>query len=79
MNMGTRFMATKEAPIHDNVKQALGRRHRLDTRLVMRPLRNTERGAEERRRRPSEKEREPGPKLEFRTSSPKSAASIRVS
>ena len=23
MNMGTRFMATKEAPVHDNVKQAL--------------------------------------------------------
>ena len=43
MNMGTRFMATKEAPIHDNVKQALLAATELDTRLVMRPLRNTER------------------------------------
>jgi len=43
MNMGTRFMATKEAPIHDNVKQALLEATELDTRLVMRPLRNTER------------------------------------
>ncbi len=43
MNMGTRFMATKEAPIHDNVKQALVQATELDTRLVMRPLRNTER------------------------------------
>src|ERR1700761_8918311 len=43
MNMGTRFMATKEAPIHANVKQALVAASELDTRLVMRPLRNTER------------------------------------
>ncbi len=43
MNMGTRFMATKEAPIHDNVKQAIVAATELDTRLVMRPLRNTER------------------------------------
>ena len=43
MNMGTRFMATKEAPVHDNVKQALVAASELDTRLVMRPLRNTER------------------------------------
>ncbi|WP_439813637.1 NAD(P)H-dependent flavin oxidoreductase [Zavarzinia sp. CC-PAN008] len=43
MNMGTRFMATKEAPIHDNVKQALVKASELDTRLIMRPLRNTER------------------------------------
>jgi len=43
MNMGTRFMATKEAPIPDNVKQALLAASELDTRLVMRPLRNTER------------------------------------
>ena len=43
MNMGTRFMATKEAPIHENVKQALLNATELDTRLVMRPLRNTER------------------------------------
>jgi len=43
MNMGTRFMATKEAPIHQNVKDAILAASELDTRLVMRPLRNTER------------------------------------
>ena len=43
MNMGTRFIATKEAPVHDNVKQAILQASELDTRLVMRPLRNTER------------------------------------
>ena len=43
MNMGTRFIATKEAPVHDNVKQALVAASELDTRLIMRSLRNTER------------------------------------
>jgi NAD(P)H-dependent flavin oxidoreductase YrpB (nitropropane dioxygenase family) len=43
INMGTRFIATKEAPVHDNVKQAIVAASELDTRLVMRPLRNTER------------------------------------
>ena len=43
MNMGTRFIATKEAPVHDNVKKAILAASELDTRLVMRPLRNTER------------------------------------
>ncbi len=43
MNMGTRFMATVEAPIHMNVKQAIVDASELDTRLVMRSLRNTER------------------------------------
>ncbi|MEJ6541135.1 MAG: nitronate monooxygenase family protein [Halioglobus sp.] len=43
INMGTRFIATKEAPVHDNVKQAIVVASELDTRLVMRPLRNTER------------------------------------
>lgn len=43
MNMGTRFIATKEAPVHDNVKQAILDASELDTRLVMRSLRNTER------------------------------------
>ena len=43
INMGTRFIATKEAPVHDHVKQALVAASELDTRLVMRPLRNTER------------------------------------
>ena len=43
MNMGTRFVATKEAPVHDHVKQALINHCELDTRLIMRTLRNTER------------------------------------
>ena len=43
INMGTRFIATREAPVHDNVKQAIVVASELDTRLVMRPLRNTER------------------------------------
>lgn len=43
MNMGTRFVATKEAPVHDNVKQALIEHGERDTRLIMRTLRNTER------------------------------------
>ena len=43
MNMGTRFIATREAPVHDNVKRAIVAATELDTRLVMRPLRNTER------------------------------------
>jgi nitronate monooxygenase len=43
MNMGTRFVATKEAPVHQNVKDAIVKASELDTRLVMRSLRNTER------------------------------------
>jgi nitronate monooxygenase len=43
MNMGTRFVATREAPVHDNVKRALVDADELQTRLIMRPLRNTER------------------------------------
>ncbi|TCU78490.1 2-nitropropane dioxygenase precursor [Bradyrhizobium sp. R2.2-H] len=43
MNMGTRFIATREAPVHQNVKNALVAATELDTRLIMRSLRNTER------------------------------------
>ncbi len=43
INMGTRFIATREAPVHDNVKQAIVAASELDTRLIMRSLRNTER------------------------------------
>ena len=43
INMGTRFIATKEAPVHENVKEALVNASELDTELIMRPLRNTER------------------------------------
>ena len=67
MNMGTRFIATVEAPVHDNVKQAILTATELDTRLVMRPLRNTERvltnAAVERL---LEKEKELGDKIEFK-------------
>ena len=43
INLGTRFIATQEAPVHDRVKEALLAATELDTKLVMRPLRNTER------------------------------------
>lgn len=43
MNMGTRFLATAEAPVHQNVKEAIVGASELDTRLIMRGLRNTER------------------------------------
>jgi NADH:quinone reductase (non-electrogenic) len=43
MNMGTRFIATQEAPVHARVKEALVAASELDTRLIMRRLRNTER------------------------------------
>lgn len=43
INMGTRFIATVEAPVHQNVKQALVDADELQTSLIMRPLRNTER------------------------------------
>ncbi len=66
MNMGTRFIATQEAPVHENVKQAIVAATELDTRLVMRPLRNTERvlnnAAVERL---LEKERDLGADLKF--------------
>jgi nitronate monooxygenase len=66
MNMGTRFIATQEAPVHPKVKQAIVAASELDTRLVMRPLRNTERvlnnlAAE----RLLEKERTLGSELKF--------------
>ena len=66
MNMGTRFMATQEAPIHDNVKQALVAASELDTRLVMRPLRNTERVLKNAAvDRLLEKEKKLGPAIKF--------------
>lgn len=43
INMGTRFLATKEAPVHENVKEAIINATELDTRLIMRGLTNTER------------------------------------
>lgn len=41
VNMGTRFCATKEAPIHDSIKQALVHASERDTNLIFRTLRNT--------------------------------------
>jgi nitronate monooxygenase len=74
MNMGTRFIATKDAPVHQNVKDALIAASELDTRLIMRPLRNTERvltnaGVE----RLLEKERTLGDKLTFADIAPEVA------
>jgi nitronate monooxygenase len=43
INMGTRFMCTKEAPIHDNIKQALAGAGERDTNLIFRTMRNTSR------------------------------------
>ena len=74
MNMGTRFIATVEAPVHQNVKDALVAASELDTRLIMRPLRNTERvltnaGVE----RLLEKERTLGDKISFADVAPEVA------
>ncbi len=74
MNMGTRFIATKDAPVHENVKQALVAASELDTRLIMRPLRNTERvlvnaGVD----RLLEKERTLGPAVTFADIAPEVA------
>jgi NAD(P)H-dependent flavin oxidoreductase YrpB (nitropropane dioxygenase family) len=43
INMGTRFMATVEAPIHQNIKQAIVDADENDTELVLRRWRNTSR------------------------------------
>ena len=43
INMGTRFMATKEAPIHQKVKEAIVAGDERSTALILRTLRNTSR------------------------------------
>ena len=43
INMGTRFVATREAPVHNNIKRAYVDSSERDTRLLYRPLRNTAR------------------------------------
>ena len=66
INMGTRFLATREAPVHDNVKRAIVAASELDTRLIMRPLRNTERvWANEAVAQLLEKERRLGDRITF--------------
>lgn len=67
INMGTRFIATEEAPVHEKVKQAIIAASELDTRLVMRPLRNTERVLNNAAvTRLLEKEKALGDELEFK-------------
>ena len=66
INMGTRFIATKEAPVHQNVKESLVAASELDTRLIMRNLRNTERVlANEAVEKLMEKEKKLGENLKF--------------
>ncbi|HLY55655.1 MAG TPA: nitronate monooxygenase family protein [Stellaceae bacterium] len=43
VNMGTRFCATREAPLHDAIKQGLVAASERDTKVIMRSLRNTAR------------------------------------
>ncbi|MCK4508142.1 MAG: nitronate monooxygenase [Desulfuromonadales bacterium] len=43
INMGTRFVATQEAPVHDNVKQAMVDADERQTTLIFRTLNNTAR------------------------------------
>ena len=45
VNMGTRFCATVEAPIHDNIKQFIVANSERDTRLIFRKFHNTGRVA----------------------------------
>jgi nitronate monooxygenase len=45
INMGTRFMATKESPIHENVKQQMVLNDERATDLIFRTMRNTSRVA----------------------------------
>ncbi|HHX91078.1 MAG TPA: nitronate monooxygenase [Paracoccus sp.] len=41
VNMGTRFVATKEAPVHDRIKQALIEANETQTNLIFRSFRNS--------------------------------------
>ena len=41
VNMGSRFLATREAPIHDSIKQQILEADENSTKLIFRPLRNT--------------------------------------
>jgi len=45
INMGTRFCATREAPVHDNIKQAIVANDERATELMFRSYRNTARVA----------------------------------
>jgi NAD(P)H-dependent flavin oxidoreductase YrpB (nitropropane dioxygenase family) len=43
INMGTRFVATREAPVHNNIKQAMVAADERQTALILRSLNNTAR------------------------------------
>lgn len=43
INMGTRFLASKEAPVHAKIKQALVAANERDTKLMFRTMGNTTR------------------------------------
>jgi nitronate monooxygenase len=43
INMGTRFLATQEAPVHENIKQEIVGMTETQTRLIFRSFRNTAR------------------------------------
>ncbi len=43
VNMGTRFLCTREAPVHEGIKQALVAAGERDTNLILRSMRNTAR------------------------------------
>jgi len=43
INMGTRFMLTRESPIHDRIKQAIVGGGERDTKVIFKPFRNTAR------------------------------------
>lgn len=45
MNMGTRFLCTREAPVHERIKEQIVRNDERSTDLIMRTLRNTSRVA----------------------------------
>ncbi|MGW6456506.1 NAD(P)H-dependent flavin oxidoreductase [Streptomyces sp. NPDC055078] len=45
VNMGTRFLCTREAPVHEAVKKAIVAGSERDTNLIFRTLRNTSRVA----------------------------------
>lgn len=48
INMGTRFVATREAPVHDNFKRAMVEMSENDTALILRSYRNSSRVAKNR-------------------------------
>lgn len=66
INMGTRFLASKESPVHDNMKRAIAEASELDTALIFRPLKNTARVFKNAvATRVNDIEREKGPDMKF--------------